>query len=79
MKPAFPISAEMLLAKANDFVKICGYEKIIKMSWINQWKSRHHISFKRLAGKASLVDPALVGEWLDVKVPLILALKISGK
>ena len=50
-------------------MKICGYEKVIETSWITQWPP---ISFKRLVGEASSVDPALVGEWLNVKVPLIL-------
>ena len=71
-KPDFPISGNMLLAKANEFVDICGYDKVINMSWINRWKSRHQISFKWLIGEASSVDPAMVNEWLNVKVPLIL-------
>ena len=62
----------MLLAKANEFVDIYGYDKVINMSWINRWKSRHQISFKRLISEASSVDLAMVNEWLNVKVPLIL-------
>ena len=60
-----------LLKEMNSLTYV-GTTRSLNMSWINRWKSRHQISFKRLIGEASSVDLAMVNEWLNVKVPLIL-------
>ena len=71
-RPAFPISGEMLITKANEFANMIGCDKVVSKSWISRWKNRHHIIFKKLVGEASAVDMTTVDEWLTIKVPLIL-------
>ena len=60
-----PVSGEMLLLKAQEYAKVCGYEnpKKLNMSWINQWKVRKDIVCKKLHGEAESVDQNGVDQW----------------
>lgn len=69
--PDFPISGEMLLEKANELASFSDGEIPISSSWINRWKARHSISTKKLVGEASSVNPAIVDEWINTKLPLL--------
>ena len=57
-RPDFPINGSVLLDKANEHASLNGYERRVSMSWINRWKNRHQISFKKSIGESS-INPEL--------------------
>ena len=69
-----PVSAQMLLLKAQEYAEVCGCEnpKQLSMSWINRWKMRKHIVCKKLYGEAESVDQNGVDEWQTNCLPALL-------
>ena len=53
-----PVGGEMLLLKAQEFVRACGCDDTDKLdaNWLNRWKSRQEIVCKKLHGEAESVD-----------------------
>ena len=69
--PDFPMSGEMLLEKAQEFGRLSDEDRVVTMSWINRWKERHCVSWKKLAGEASSVNSTVVDEWVESRIPLL--------
>ena len=61
----------MLLEKAQEFAHLSDEDRVVTMSWINRWKERHCVSWKKLAGEASSVNSTVVDEWVGSKIPLL--------
>ena len=53
-----PVSGKMLLLKAQQYAEVCGCEnpKKLNTSWINRWKVRKDIVWKKVHGEAGSVD-----------------------
>ena len=53
-----PISGEMFLLKAQILPRIWGYGSVDKlnMNWINRWKFREEVAYKKLHGETASVD-----------------------
>ena len=60
-----PVSGEMLLFKAQEFTRACGYDNSEKLdiNWVNRWKTREEVVCKKLHGEAESVDQDGVSEW----------------
>ena len=69
-----PVSGEMLLLKAQEYGRVCGYENSEKLdiNWVNRWKARVGVVCKKLHGEAESVDQDGVNEWQNRQLPALL-------
>lgn len=60
-----PISGEMLLSKAQEFARECGYENAQKLdiNWVNRWKAREEIVCRKIHGEAESFSQHGVCKW----------------
>ena len=67
------ISGPLLLAKANSLASAMG-DTTFKATtgFIDRWKTRHGIGFKKVCGEEEAVSPADTETWLDVTLPELL-------
>ena len=68
------VSGEMLLLKAQEFSRSCGYDDThtLDANWVNRWKAREEIACKKLHGEAAYVDQFEVDDWQKYRLPELL-------
>lgn len=61
-----PISGSILQQKAEDFAKEFGYSSDFKASngWLENFKKRQNIVFRKLYGESASVNESVCNEWL---------------
>jgi hypothetical protein len=58
------ISGPLLMAKANKFAKDLGYDEFsCGVGWINTFKERHGIKFRKIEGEENAVDLDTCDKW----------------
>ena len=69
-----PVSGEMLLLKAQQFARACGYNNSEKLNinWVNRWKTKKEVVCKKFYGEAESVDQDGVDEWQNYRLPTLL-------
>ena len=69
-----PVSGEMLLFKAQEFARTCGYDNSEKLdvNWVNRWKTREEVVCKKLHAEAESVDQDGVNKWQNYRLPQLL-------
>ncbi len=57
------INGPILQSKAQQFCISLGYDTTISLSWINRWKARHGITFKRVYGESLSANIPAANDW----------------
>jgi hypothetical protein len=67
------LSGPLLMAKANEIAKELGHAEFdATTGWLNRWKVRNQIVYKRLHGEKNSADVLGAQEWIDNKLPTLL-------
>ncbi|KAL4121977.1 hypothetical protein QTP88_014392 [Uroleucon formosanum] len=60
-----PISGPILKEKAEYFATQFGYSNFkASQGWLENWKNRHNIIFRKICGESASVNDSLCNEWL---------------
>lgn len=72
------ISGVVMREKALDFAKKLGYESFnASVGWLDKFKSRHGIVFRKLCGESGAVDQGVCDEWIEKLTSLIKTYKLE--
>ena len=68
------VSGEMLLLKAQEFARACGYDDTDTQdaNWVNTCKAREEIACQKLHGEAASVVQCEVDDWQKHRLPELL-------
>ena len=67
------LSGPLLMVKANELGKELGHSEFqATTGWLNRWKARKQIVYKRLHGEKSSADVQGAQEWIANKLPSLL-------
>uniref|UniRef100_A0A4W3IPE2 HTH CENPB-type domain-containing protein n=1 Tax=Callorhinchus milii TaxID=7868 RepID=A0A4W3IPE2_CALMI len=67
-----PVNGPLLMEKANSLATELGIEFKATNGWLERWKKKHSIQFKKKAGEYAGIDLQIVQEWKDEKLHDIL-------
>ena len=69
-----PLSGPILMEKADSLAKKLGYSEFkCSSEWLEQFKGRHGLTFKKIVGESGTVSSAMTQEWISTSLPALLS------
>ena len=69
-----PISGPILQAKARELALSLGHHDFhCSSGWLERFKGRHSIVFRKICGESASVTPEMTSSWLSHTLPSLLA------
>lgn len=66
------ITGPILMEKAKDYAKMLNVEFVPTTGWLERWKKRENIHFKKVHGEKSSADTVEANDWVANVLPTYL-------